>query len=67
MADELSLLLSATAFTLNISSGSPPTGPVLHNYFAWANKTTTFHYHQSADDVPNGLSIPRWSWNGLQV
>jgi len=23
-------------------------------------------YHQSADDVPNGLSIPRWSWDGLQ-
>jgi hemoglobin len=23
-------------------------------------------YHQSADDVPNGLNIPHWSWDGLQ-
>lgn len=39
---------------------------VLHNYFAWATTTTMSCYPQSADDVPNGLSIPRWSWNGLQ-
>jgi hemoglobin len=23
-------------------------------------------YHESADDVPEGLTIPRWSWDGLQ-
>ena len=23
-------------------------------------------YHESADDVPDGLRIPRWSWDGLQ-
>jgi len=34
----------------------------LHDYFAWATTTT-----MSADDVPNGLSIPHWSWDGLQV
>jgi hemoglobin len=39
---------------------------VLHDYFAWATKTTMSRYHRSADDVPNDLSIPRWSWNGLQ-
>jgi hemoglobin len=22
-------------------------------------------YHESADDVPEGLQIPRWSWDGL--
>jgi hemoglobin len=22
-------------------------------------------YHRSADDVPDGLAIPRWSWDGL--
>ena len=22
-------------------------------------------YHESADDVPDGLPIPRWSWDGL--
>src|SRR6201997_4350915 len=30
---------------------------VLHNYFAWATTTTMSRYRQSADDVPNGLSI----------
>lgn len=39
---------------------------VLHDYFAWATTTTMARYHESADDVPDGLSIPRWSWDGLQ-
>jgi hemoglobin len=39
---------------------------VLHDYFAWATTTTMARYHRSADDVPAGLRIPRWSWNGLQ-
>jgi hemoglobin len=38
----------------------------LHDYFAWTTTTTMARYHHSADDVPNGLTIPRWSWNGLQ-
>lgn len=37
----------------------------LHDYFAWATATTMATYHRSADDVPDGLRIPRWSWNGL--
>lgn len=39
---------------------------VLHDYFAWATTTTMARYHRSADDVPHGLTIPRWSWDGLQ-
>ena len=39
---------------------------VLHDYFAWATTTTMSRYPRSADDVPNGLNIPRWSWEGLQ-
>ena len=39
---------------------------VLHDYFAWATTTTMARYHRSAEDVPSGLSIPRWSWDGLQ-
>jgi len=39
---------------------------VLHDYFAWATTTTMARYHWSADDVPDGLGIPRWSWDGLQ-
>ena len=38
---------------------------VLHDYFAWATTTTMSRYHRSADDVPDGLQIPRWSWDGL--
>lgn len=43
-----------------------PLRQVLHDYFVWATTTTMSRYHQSADDVPNGLSIPHWSWDGLQ-
>ncbi len=39
---------------------------VLHDYFAWATTTTMSPYHESADEVPAGLSIPQWSWDGLQ-
>jgi hemoglobin len=38
---------------------------VLHDYFAWATTTTMARYHRSAKDVPDGLSIPKWSWDGL--
>jgi hemoglobin len=40
---------------------------VLHDYFAWTTTTTMGLYPRSAHDVPSGLSIPRWSWNGLQT
>jgi hemoglobin len=39
---------------------------VLHDYFAWATTTSMARYHQSAHDVPDALTIPRWSWDGLQ-
>ncbi len=39
----------------------------LHDYFAWATTTTMYRYHGSAKDVPKGLKIPRWGWNGLQA
>jgi hemoglobin len=46
---------------------SPDTrlGRVLHAYFAWATTTTMARYPGSAEDVPDGLSMPRWSWAGL--
>src|SRR6516165_1878821 len=43
-----------------------PLRQVLHDYFAWATTTEMSRYHESADDVPEGMRIPRWSWNGLQ-
>ena len=38
---------------------------VLHDYFAWATTTTMARYHESPDDVPSNLTIPKWSWHGL--
>src|ERR1022692_5113347 len=49
-------------------AGLEPAGPLrqgLHDYFAWATTTTMSRYHESADEVPEGMSIPRWSWDGL--
>jgi len=43
-----------------------PLRQVLHDYFAWITTTTMSRYHESADDVPEGLSSPQWSWDGLQ-
>ncbi len=41
-----------------------PLRQVLHDYFAWATTTTMSRYQRSADDVPDHLEIPRWSWQG---
>jgi hemoglobin len=43
-----------------------PLRQVLHDYFAWATTTTMARYHHGAGEVPEGLEIPRWSWDGLQ-
>lgn len=39
---------------------------VLHDYFAWVTTTSMAAYPGSAADVPAGLTIPYWSWDGLQ-
>jgi hemoglobin len=44
--------------------GNRKLAQVLHNYFAWATTTTMARYHESAEDVPAGPTIPRWSWDG---
>lgn len=43
-----------------------PVRAVLLAYFSWATRTTMAAHEESADDVPDGLRIPRWSWDGLQ-
>jgi hemoglobin len=37
----------------------------LHDYFEWATTTSMSRYHQSAEEVPNNLDFPHWSWRGL--
>ena len=51
---------------VDVGLTTEPLRQVLHDYFAWATTTTMSRYHGSADDVPEGLTIPRWSWDGLQ-
>jgi hemoglobin len=50
----------------DVGLASEPLRRVLHDYFAWATTTTLARYHDSADDVPDQLTIPKWSWSGLQ-
>ncbi|THG33253.1 group II truncated hemoglobin [Naasia lichenicola] len=38
---------------------------VLRDYFSWATTSTMARYPDSPDAVPDGLAIPRWSWDGL--
>lgn len=38
---------------------------VLHDYWAWATTTSMNRYQGPKDSVPDGLRIPRWSWEGL--
>ena len=42
-----------------------PVRQVLFDYFAWTTTTTMAQYHDSEEDVPAGLAIPRWTWDGL--
>lgn len=51
----------------DVGLSDDPLRGVLHDYFAWATTTTMAQYHESADDVPAGLQIPRWSWGGLMA
>lgn len=39
---------------------------VLHYYFAWVTTRSLARYPGSADDVPAGLRLPHWTWDGLQ-
>ncbi len=42
-----------------------PLRTVLRDYFVWATSVSMTRYHASADEVPIGLAIPHWSWDGL--
>jgi hemoglobin len=49
---------------VGVAPGSALHG-ALHDYFAWTTSATMGRYPDSADDVPDGLSIPHWDWDGL--
>ncbi|MFJ4171976.1 oxidoreductase [Paenarthrobacter sp. NPDC089714] len=48
---------------VGVSTGELRT--VLHDYFAWATAHSMAAYPDSARDVPAGLRIPTWGWDGL--
>jgi len=45
-------------------TADPRLARTLRDYVAWATTTTMAYYPSSADGVPAGLPIPRWSWDG---
>ncbi|MFC9694522.1 group II truncated hemoglobin [Kribbella sp. NPDC056951] len=51
---------------LNDVGLTDPLKSVLHDYFAWATSVSMARYHGSKEQVPEGMSIPRWSWDGPQ-
>lgn len=46
---------------------SEPLRTALHDYFEWATRKSMAQFHTSADDVPAGMSIPRWTWDGVKL
>lgn len=46
-------------------AGDDRLSTVLHDYFEWATTNSMSRFHRSVGDVPDGLTIPHWSWNGL--
>jgi hemoglobin len=50
---------------VDVGLSTQPVGDALRAYFQWATTTTMARYHESADDVPDDLLVPRWSWDGL--
>jgi hemoglobin len=45
-------------------AGNEQLRSALHDYFAWATRTSMAQYPRSADEVPAGLPVARWSWAG---
>jgi hemoglobin len=59
--------LAVRCFVQALDDAGIPAEPRLREslaaYFTWAT-TTMSSYPESAEDVPAGLRIPRWSWDG---
>ena len=50
---------------VDLGVADPRLAGILHDYFAWATWTTMYRHRGSARELPDGLPIPRWSWDGL--
>jgi hemoglobin len=47
-------------------SGDDPVRAALHKWFAWMTRTHLGRWPDSPDDVPDGLQVPTWGWDGPQ-
>ena len=63
--DERAIACFDQALTDAGLDADPRLRQTLHDYFAWATTVSMARYHESADDVPAGMPIPHWSWDGL--
>jgi hemoglobin len=58
-----------TCFAQALDDAGLPDDPHLRStlkaYFRWATQTMSAH-SESADHVPNGLALARWSWGGAE-
>lgn len=63
--DERAIACFDQALTDAGLDADPRLRQTLHDYFAWATTVSMARYHESADDVPAGMTIPHWSWDGL--
>ena len=50
----------------DVAIADPLLSRALHDYFAWATTASMAAYPDDAADVPDGLRIPQWSWDGLR-
>ncbi len=41
-------------------------GQALHDYFAYTTTGPMYAFHHSADEVPAGLELTLWSWDGRE-
>jgi hemoglobin len=48
-------------------SDGEPVHAALLGYFTWATCSSMNRYPTSPDDVPAGLGISQWSWDGVRV
>ena len=62
---------AVACFDLALADAGLDADPVLartlHDYFAWVTWGPMYAFHESADEVPSGLPLPRWSWGGAQT
>lgn len=63
MADEAIAIFADAVQTAGLPN-DPELRQTLKDFWTWAMRHVMTQYRGSADDVPTGLTVPRWSWDG---